>query len=146
MYEAARLATLICINYTFRSFASHSAVITSLLSQLMKILQKVLELHMMCGTDNLQKRDLEMMLWVSFVAGIHAKEKDYFGQLLSSAIVYLGLESAGEIEAVLRSFLWTDEMQGCECVGWWQGVGVVGGSGKSSSVVMEEMSLPVFDI
>lgn len=79
-----------------------------------------------------------MMLWVSFVAGIHAKEKDYFGQLLSSAIVFLELESAAEVEGVLRGFLWTDKMQECECVGWWQGVAGVGESEKAGSVVMEE--------
>jgi len=43
--------------------------------------------------------------------------------LLSSAIVFLGLESAGEIEDVLRQWFWTDGMQSYdECVGFWQGV------------------------
>jgi len=90
---------------------------------------------MMCGTDALRKRDLEMMLWVSFVAGIHSKEKDYFGGLLSSAIVYLGLDNPGSVEGVLRGYVWTDGMQGSECVGFWQGVADAGGKGSEEEFV-----------
>lgn len=62
------------------------------------------------------------MLWVGFVVGVFADEKNWIEQLLSSAIVFLGLEKAGDVEDVLRSYFWTDGMQEMECVGFWQGV------------------------
>lgn len=121
MFEAARLAILICINHTFRSFKDHSVVITTLLTQLVAIVAKIDEYQMMCRMDELERQHVEMMLWVGFVAGIHSTEKSWIGQLLSSAIVFLGLESAKEVEAVLRRYFWTDEMQRSDYVAFWQG-------------------------
>jgi len=82
VYEAARLALLLCINHTFRHFNSHSPVFQTLLTQLTKIIAQITELQMLCHTTAYSQREMEMMLWVGFVAGIFAREqeKKWFGQ------------------------------------------------------------------
>jgi hypothetical protein len=82
VYEAARLATLLCINHTFRHFNTHTTISQALLSQLTKIIAQIYELQILCHTTSFSRQQMEMMLWIGFVAGIFAgvEEKNWFGQ------------------------------------------------------------------
>lgn len=81
MYEAARLAALICINSTFRSSSlpSPPPIITTLVARLLAIVSQMDKLQMLCRTAEFERQDIEVMFWAGFVAGIHAGSKQEKG-------------------------------------------------------------------
>ncbi|KAF4636636.1 hypothetical protein G7Y89_g1442 [Cudoniella acicularis] len=108
VYESYRVATLICINYTFRSFCPAGYVYDKLLEQLV-------ETRAPFGNHDIKalfsRNEQEMLLWTYFVGGILSKEKAIFAQKIEQVISGLGLQGGRKVRHAWRKVLWTNKVQ-----------------------------------
>jgi hypothetical protein len=76
------------------------------------------------STDALKTECLELELWLTCMAGLLPLEytnKLWYDSRLEAMVTKLHLESWGQVEAVLKKFLWIQWIHGPACKAFWDG-------------------------
>lgn len=106
LHEACRLALLICVSYTFRSFCASTMILASLSGRLTRLLQS----HLSSLTKNLNIEEKRMLLWIACVGGKPASERSLYAHLVLDMMSDINIVPIFELDALLEEFVWCPRM------------------------------------
>jgi hypothetical protein len=106
LYEASRLAQLMCISCIFRDFGASTATLRSLSHRLRQTLIS-LEPLIQNVTQLSEKR---MLAWIVCVGGIASLDQDWYASRLARIMSELRVLSNEEWQALLSDFVWSPRM------------------------------------
>lgn len=116
--EAARVASLIYINYVLRDIN----ISIALLRVLKRKLMDECEQHGASAAEVTDEAALRLLLWSVCMGALLAadeREDDWFAERVARAMMRTGLGSWAEVEACLRRFLWVKKMSDSLRGGFW---------------------------
>jgi hypothetical protein len=132
VYEACRIAALLCSNCIFRDFSPKAVAVRALREGLMLAINEIET------TPAADAQDFEeMLLWVYFIGGMlsTSAETEWFADRVAKAMTILGFEDWPEVEQCLTRCLWTEKMQNRYCLAFWKEVKVcIDGVGNRGGV------------
>ncbi len=119
VYEACRIAALLCSNCIFRDFSPKAVAVRALREGLMLAINEIET------TPTADVQDFEeLLLWVYFIGGMLSTlaETEWFAGRVAKAMVTLGFEDWLEVEQCLTRCLWTEKMRNRYCLAFWEEV------------------------
>ncbi|KAE9381919.1 hypothetical protein N431DRAFT_425487 [Stipitochalara longipes BDJ] len=119
VYEACRIAALLCSNCIFRDFKPNAVAVRGLKKALMPALNDI-ETNLAAEAHDFE----EMLLWVYFIGGMLSipTETEWFASRVAKAMASLNIEDWAEVERCLMRCLWTEKMQNKYCLAFWEEV------------------------
>jgi TctA family transporter len=105
VYEAARIAALMCMTYLFRQMTPRSAIFVNLQQRLRST---VTELESMIW--NMNEESLKLLLWAVCVGSLTTMEDEWYVKRIERGMIMLQIRGLAELSEFFGCFVWKERM------------------------------------